>query len=270
MASRDDIFANKLFLCAVLPVMKAIATDDPKLSKKFEKLHAVIQVSALDPDVPEGKVATHFVINAGEWVVHTNKVSDKEHTQVELEFKSIQAMNAFFKGKIGPATLPKMKGVARNSGAFIAFMSVLLKMSSLLTAKEPPEDEETQKLMVKCFFYLLTTGISTLNKIGHEEIHEWALKSPDRVYALAVTDCPDVSAYIRVKAGKTRAGRGEYKRAMPFFTLRFDSYKSALGTLLGLDDMLEAVKAGKIIMDGAPEFGGQIGGFLLTVGDYIQ
>ena len=57
---------------------------------------------------------------------------------------------------------------------------------------------------------------------------------------------------------------------MPFFTLRFDSYKSALGTLLGLDDMLEAVKAGKIIMDGAPEFGGQIGGFLLTVGGYIQ
>lgn len=270
MLSRDDAFTNKLILCAVLPVMKTIATDDPKLAKKFAHAHVVVQVSALDPDVPEGKVATHFVINSGEWVVHTNKVCDKEHTHIELEFKTVQAMNAFFKGKISPATLPKMKGIAKNGPMFIAFMSVLLKMSSLLTAKEPPEDEETQKLMVKCFFYLLTTGISTLNKIGHEEIHEWALKSPDRVYALAVTDCPDVSAYIRVKAGKSRAGRGEYKRAMPFFTLRFDSYRSALGTLLGLDDMLEAVKAGKIIMDGAPEFGAQIGGFLLTVGDYIQ
>lgn len=270
MASRDDVFTNKLFLCAVLPVIKTIAQDDPKLARKFEHAHAVIQVSALDPDSPEGKVSTHFVVNSGEWLVHTNKVSDKEHTTVELEFKSIEAMNAFFKGTISPATLPKMKGIAKNPGIFIAFMSVLLKMSSLLTAKEPPEDEETQKLMVKCFFYLLTTGISTLNKLGHEEIHEWASKSPDRVYALAVTDCPEVSAYIRVKAGKTRAGRGEYKRAMPFFTLRFDSYKSALGTLLGLDDMLEAVKGGKIIMDGAPEFGGQIGSFLLLVGSYIQ
>ena len=39
-----------------------------------------------------------------------------------------------------------------------------------------------------------------------------------------------------------------------------------VGILLGTDDMLEAVKAGRLIMDGAPEFGGQIGGFMLEVG----
>ena len=57
---------------------------------------------------------------------------------------------------------------------------------------------------------------------------------------------------------------------MPFFTLRFDSFKSALGTLLGTDDMLDATKNGRIIMDGGPEFGAQFGGFLLTVGDFVQ
>lgn len=270
MASREDIFTNKVFLCGALPLIKTIAMDVPSLAKKFEKAHAVIQVSALDPDAPDGKYATHFIVNNGDWVVHADRVCDRDHTHVELEFKSVEQMNAFFKGKIGPSTLPKIRGILSHGGIFLSFMMVLLKMSSLLTATEIPEDEETQKLMVKCFFYLLSSGISALNKNGHEEIHDWALKSPDRVYAFAVTDCPDVSAFIRVKAGKTRAGRGEYKRAMPFFTLRFRDYASALGILLGIDDMLDSVKTGKLIMDGAPEFGGQIGTFMFMVGDYAK
>lgn len=268
LASKEDVLTNKIFLCAALPLVKVIATDIPKLAKKFEKIHAVIQVSALDPESPEGKVATHFVVNAGEWLVHADKV-DKTPNHIELEFKSIESMNAFFKGKIGPATLPKMRGL-KKPGTFLAFMQVLLKMSALLGAKKPPEDEETKKLLVKCFFYLLSSGISTLNKQGHEEVHNWALKSPDRVYAWAVNDYPELSAYIRVKAGKSRAGRGEYKRAMPFFTLRFDSLDSALGILMSTDDMLEATKAGRLIMDGAPEFGAQVGEYMLTVAGYAQ
>ena len=57
---------------------------------------------------------------------------------------------------------------------------------------------------------------------------------------------------------------------MPFFTLRFKDLPSALGILLGTDDMLEAVKKGTLIMDGAPEFGGQIGAYMLTVAGYAQ
>jgi len=267
LASKEDILTNKIFLCAALPLVKVIAMDIPKLAKKFEHTHSVIQVSALDPDSPDGKVATHFVVNSGEWLVHADKVTKNPH--IELEFKSIEAMNGFFKGKIGPATLPKMRGL-KNTGTFVAFMMVLLKMSALLGAKAPPEDEDTKKLLVKCFFYLLSSGISQLNKQGHEGVHGWALKSPDRVYAWAVNGYPELSAYIRVKAGKTRAGRGEYKRALPFFTLRFNNLDSALGILMSLDDMLEATKAGRLIMDGAPEFGAQIGEYMLIVGDYAK
>ncbi len=270
MASREDMLTNKVFLCAVLPVIKTIAMDVPKFAKRFEHTHAVIQVSAVDPEAPAGKFATHFVINSGEWLVHTDKVSDREHTDIELEFKSIETMNAFFKGNIGPATLPKMRGIAKQPGTFASFMMVLLKMSSLLTAKQPPEDEETKKLMVKCFFYLLSSGISTLNKNGHEAIHNWTLKSPDRVYSWAVDGYDDIQAYIRIKAGKSKAGRGVYKRAMPFFTMRFNNLDSALGILLSTDDMLESLKAGRLIMDGAPEFGAQIGDFMLTVAAYAQ
>lgn len=267
LASKEDILTNKIFLSAALPLVKVIATDIPKLAKKFERTHAVIQISALDPESPGGKVATHFIVNAGEWVVHNDKVDKDPH--IELEFKSIEAMNGFFKGKIGPATLPKMRGL-KHTGTFLAFMQVLLKMSALLGAKTPPEDEETKRLLVKCYFYLLSSGISTLNKQGHEEIHNWALKSPDRVYSWAVNDYPELSAYIRVKAGKSRAGRGEYKRAMPFFTLRFDNLDSALGILMSIDDMLDATKSGRLIMDGAPEFGAQIGDFMLLVGALAQ
>lgn len=266
MLTQEQIFTNKIFLNAALPLVKTIATDVPSLAKLFEHAHAVIQVSALCDEVPEGKVGMHFVVNSGEWLVHTCLTKDPH---IELEFKSVEALNSFFKGNINLGAIPKIHGI-KKAGTLVAFVRVLLKMSSVLTAKAAPEDETEQQLMVKCFFYLLSSGISQLNKNGHQEIHDWALKSPDRVYAFAVDGKPEVSAYIRVKAGKTRAGRGEYKRAMPFFTLRFDSLKSALGILLGTDDMLEATKQGHLIMDGAPEFGAQIGGFLLTVADYAQ
>ena len=208
----------------------------------------------------------HFVVNSGEWLVHTCLTKDPH---IELEFKSVDALNSFFKGKISLGAIPKIKGI-KHAGVLVSFVRVLLKMSSLLTAKEAPADPAEQELMVKCFFYLLSSGISQLNKNGHPDVHEWALKSPDRVYAWAVNGYPQISAYIRVKAGKTRAGRGEYKRAMPFFTLRFKDLPSALGILLGTDDMLEAVKKGTLIMDGAPEFGGQIGAYMLTVAGYAQ
>lgn len=264
MHTKEELYSNKIFFNAALPLVKVIAADVPSLKKQFARVHAVIQVSALDPDAPDGKVGMHFVVNGDEWKVHLDRVDPKPH--VELEFKSIEAMNAFFKGRIGLSTLPKMRGVMKNFGAFKAFLLTLLKMSSLLGATEPPKDEATKELLVKCFFYLLSSGISQLNKMGHDEIHDWTAKSPDRVYAWAVNGYPQISAYLRIKAGKSKAGRGEYRRAMPFFTLRFDSLDSALGILLGTDDMLEAVKKGRLIMDGAPEFGGQIGGYMLEVG----
>ena len=266
--ANEVLLTNKIFLNAALPLLKVIANDVPSLAKKFEKIHCIYQVSAIDPAAPEGKYATHFTVNEGEWKVCADKVATNAH--VELEFKSMEQMNAFFKGKIGPSTLPKMKGVLKKPVEFAAFMMVLLKMSSLLTITQAPEDEDTQKLAVKCFFYLLSSGISQLNKHGHEGVHDWASKSPDRVYAWAVDGYPEVSAFLRVKAGKTRSGRGTYKRAMPFFTMRFDSLPSALGILLSTDDMLDSTKRGKLIMDGAPEFGAQIGDFMMQVGDYAK
>lgn len=266
--TKDDLYSSKIFLNAALPLAKVIAMDIPKLGDKFKKTHAVIQVSALDPDSPEGKVGTHFVINSGEWLVHAGRLTRNPH--IELEFQSIPALNKFFKGQMGPDCIPKFHLKVKYVPDLISFVMVLLKMSKLLGATEAPEDEETKKLMVKCFFYLVTSGISQLNKAGHEEIHQWALQSPDRVYSIGVDGHPDVSAYIRIKAGNSKAGRGTYKRSLPFFNMRFPTYDDALGILLGTADMLDSLKAGKLILDGAPEFAGQIGNFMFAVADYAK
>lgn len=260
--TKEALYSNKIFLNAALPLVKVIANDVPSLKKKFENVEAVIQVSCLDPECEAGKQGMHFIVNKGEWEVHTCLTMDPE---IELEFKSMEALNDFFKGNITPAGIPKIKGL-KKAGVLISFVMVLLKMAGLLGATEPPKDEETKELLVKCYFYLLSSGISQLNKMGHEGIKEWTSKSPDRVYAFAVDGYPQVAAYIRIKAGKSRAGRGEYKRAMPFFTLRFNNLDSALGILMSIDDMLESTKQGKLIMDGGPEFGAQIGGFMLEIG----
>ncbi len=260
--TKEALYSNKIFLNAALPLVKVIANDVPSLKKKFEHAHAVIQVSCLDPDVEGGKVGMHFVVNSGEWLVHTCLTEDPH---IELEFKSVESLNDFFKGNISLGGIPKIKGI-KHAGTLVSFVMVLLKMANLLGATEPPKDEETKELLVKCYFYLLSSGISQLNKMGHTEIKEWTSKSPDRVYAFAVDGYPQVAAYLRIKAGKSRAGRGEYKRAMPFFTLRFNNLDSALGILMSIDDMLEATKAGRLIMDGAPEFGAQIGAFMLEIG----
>ena len=260
--TKEALYSNKIFLNAALPLVKVIANDVPSLKKKFENAHAVIQVSCLDPDAEGGKVGMHFVVNSGEWLVHTCLTEDPH---IELEFKSVEALNDFFKGNISLGGIPKIKGI-KYAGTLVSFVMVLLKMANLLGATEPPKDEETKELLVKCYFYLLSSGISQLNKMGHPEIRDWTSKSPDRVYAFAVDNYPQVSAFIRIKAGKSRAGHGEYKRAMPFFTLRFNNLDSALGILMSIDDMLEATKAGRLVMDGGPEFGAQIGGFMLEIG----
>ncbi len=260
--TQEALYSNKIFLNAALPLVKVIANDVPSLKKKFEKANAVIQVSCLDPDVEGGKQGMHFIVNEGDWQV---KINLSEAPDIELEFKSVENLNDFFKGKITPAGIPKIKGI-KHAGTLISFVMVLLKMANLLGATEIPKDEETKELLVKCYFYLLSSGISQLNKMGHKEIKDWTSKSPDRVYAFAVDGYPQVSAYLRIKAGKSRAGRGEYKRAMPFFTLRFNNLDSALGILMSIDDMLESTKQGKLIMDGAPEFGAQIGAFMLEIG----
>lgn len=261
MTSKEDLYSNKIFLNAVLPLIKIIVEKDSGLMKAFKGKSGKVQISAMSK---EGKVGTHYIIGNGEIEV---KLGITEKPDLELEFKSIESFNGFFKGS--SKKLPKIKGI-KNVGLLIATLRALLKMSALLGASDIPRTEEEKDLLVKLYFYLLSAGISQLNKAGHPEVSNWVKKSPDRVYAWTVDGKHDLAAYIRVKAGNSRSARGQYTRSKPFFTMRFDSTESALGILLDKDDLLKSTIDEKLIMEGAPEFGAQIGEFMLMVGAYAK
>lgn len=257
----QDRYANTIFLNAVLPLLKVIVESEEKLTQKFKGVSAILQVSALDPS---GKVGMHYVIEEGSWTVQKGL---SEKPTIELEFKSILLFNGFFKGT--SKQLPKIKGL-HHVGLLVGFLAALMRMAKLLGLKTPPEDVQVQRLLVKLYFYLLSSGISQLNKAGHPDIAKWVKSSPDRVYAWTVNGEADLSAFLRIKAGNSKASRGLYKRSKPFFTMRFNSTASALGILMEIDDMIEATIKGNLVMEGAPEFGAQLGIYMNTVGSYAK
>ncbi|MDC7233285.1 MAG: hypothetical protein PQJ58_08630 [Spirochaetales bacterium] len=262
----DEYYANKIFLNAVLPVLKTVVEGKASLQKGWKGKNGICQIRCMAGPFDEGDDGTHFLIEEGSWSV--KRGLSEEKPDVELVFKSRKHLNNFFKGKQIP--FPAMKGVFKGKGMFLPFMQALITMGGLLGSTKPPKSEEDQNLLVKCMFNLLSTGISTLNKLGHPKIKKWTEKSPDRVYAWRVGEDEDLAAYIRIKAGKSKASRGVYRRSMPFFTMKFDTVPSALGILLSIDDMIESTVKGKIIMEGAPEYGSQLGDHMLMIGALIQ
>lgn len=202
MASDVTRYTNKVFMAGALPLLKTIAMDIPEMAKKFEGVDAVYQVSAKTSEAE--KEATHFVVENGEWSVKLGEYDGDKKIDAELEFSSMEKMNEFFKGKM--TALPKMK--IKSFSKFIKLMTVLLKMSSLLNIAQPPDDEQLCLLLCKLYFYLLSSGISQLNKMGHPEIHDWTLKSPDRVYQWAIEDTLNVRLILELKQ-VSRAQAGE-------------------------------------------------------------
>lgn len=262
--TQEDKYAAGIFFNSALPLLKVIAESEPKYGNKFKGKSFVFQVSALTGDNAE-KLATHFVVEDGKWNTFVNKVH--ENPDLEFIFPNLRNFVIFFSGKGMP--LPKIKGLTKF-GIFIPILLTLLRMAGLLQAKNPPQKEYDRALLVKLYFYLLSSGISQLNKMGHPEVKAFTEPSPDRAYAYAVIGQPDLQAWLRIKAGNSKAGRGEYPRCKPFLTMKFDNTVHALDILMSKGDMIEYMKEGYLIIEGAPEFGGTLGSLMMLVGYYAQ
>ncbi|MEG1757493.1 MAG: hypothetical protein RR235_03415 [Oscillospiraceae bacterium] len=264
--TQNDLYAARIFFNSALPLLKVVVESKPELAKKFAGKSFVFQVSALYDKAESGKMATHFVVKDGKFEVKVSEIH--KNPDIEFIFSDLAKFILFFSGRGMP--LPKMKGIVKNFGTFLSLMQALLAMAGLLQAKDAPKDAKEQELLVKLYFYLLPNGISQLNKAGHEKIHKWALESPDRAYAFAVTGYPELNSYIRIKEGNSKAGRGEYQRCKPFLTLRFDTPMHALDILMGKGDMIDFISQGFLNVEGAPEFAGIVGDFMFVVGDYAK
>ena len=107
---------------------------------------------------------------------------------------------------------------------------------------------------------MITTAMSKATKFGWEPLVEWTAKQTDRIYQFKVGATydkdgkeiyPPIAAYLRVKAGKTKGGRGEYERKRPFVLFDFTNPDGCLAVLSGRYEFVEAATRGCIAIVGA-------------------
>lgn len=261
MIYKDEIYSNKIFLNSVLPLLKVLVEEKEEFKKSFKNKNGVIQICCLDENE---KIGTHFVIEEGNIKVVKTIL---ENPDLELQFESICEFNNFCKGK--SKKLPKIKG-GFKSRLLIPTIKALSTLSKILSFTAIPNDEKEKDLFVKLHFYLISSGISQLNKAGYPEITKWTEDSPDRAYEWRVEGKPELSAYIRVKYGKSKAGRGEYKRSKPFFIMRFNDTDSALDMLKYGNNLINHTVNSDIIMEGATEYDLQIKSFMLLIKNLLS
>ncbi len=257
----DTMYTCNLFMNSVLPLFKEIAVAGGALEADRFVPEQVVQFSC---QTEEELKAIHFVIANHEM---TTVLGAHEAPTLELHFKTVEHFNAFFKNKT--KKLPSIRGI-KNFKLFVFTMKALLRMGGLLSMTKAPKKEEDKRLLCKLLFYLLTSGISQLNKLGHPDVRKWSEKSPRRVYALTVDGYEDVAAHVMIERGKSRSRRGRYLRSKPFYTMRFVDLDSALAVLQETGDTLTLTGEEKLIMEGAPEFGGKLGDLMMLVGSYVK
>ena len=256
MTTERELLAARLFLRAVLPVIKVVLTDDPKMKRKFEGVCGRIQFQADNDGTPLGSALV--LDEEGFRVVH----DVSEASDITFSFKSVAKMNAFFAGK---PVIPKIRGWLRP-GLLVKAFSLLMSLKILMPDADPKEPDK-RRLKVKMTFYMITTALSQYNKGGDPEMAKWTSKQPERIYQITVDD--DIAAYLRVKAGKSKAGRGVYRRRRPFVHMNFNGVEGAYPIVMNQINMVDAIRKGYLSLEGSPEYGRDIGDFMMRIQDLI-
>ncbi len=254
MATEKDLLVARIFLRALFPVMKVALNDNPKIKKKFKGVTAQIQFVAKDS---HGDVGAYLDFKDGELEIIQGVC---EKPDISFKFSSVPKMNAMLAGK---PVIPRIKGLYK----LILFTKVLALFLSLkiLEPDARPKDPLKRRLKVKMTIYMITTALSQYNKGGDPEMMKWTSKQPERIYQISVTGEDDIAGYLRVKAGKSKAGRGFYTKRRPFVHMKFNGIDGALPILLNEVNMVEAVRDGLLFLEGSPEYGRDIGNFMVRI-----
>lgn len=256
-ASEKDIMTAKLFFRAAFPVMKVPLRDDPKIKKLFEDVEANIQFSA---DNGSEKIGCYLNFDKGELTVIEGIC---ENPQITMHFSSIEKMNVML---TGGTALPKIKGL-RHFRLLIKFLKLMMSLK-LMMPDANPKDPLKRYLKVKMSLYMVTTALSVFNKLEDERMKEWTSKQPDRIYQFTVEPYDEetgIAAYLRVKGGRTKAGRGVYTRRRPFVHFRFKTVDGALKVLQKEVEFVEAVEKDCVAIDGSPEYSAQLNDLMATL-----
>jgi len=243
VSTRDEL-KSRLFLRVALPLVKVVREDDPRMRRLTRNMNAVVQFVVRGTDT-----GAHLLFADGGLDV-VQGVHEKP--TVSFAFKDLRSLNDFFAGKL---VLPSIKGIGRVD-VILRTLPLLLSLKMLMPAADP-KNPAKRALKVKLLLYMVTTALSQLNRAGEPTMAKLAEKSPDRVYQWIVEGGP--AAYLRMRAGRTKAGRGIYTRRRPFVLMRFPDIEGAYQVLTSKVALVEAVKQGYVVTEGAMEYSKEIG-----------
>lgn len=262
MALSDEQLTSRIVLRAVLPVIKVMLEDDPAIKKAFEGVSGTVQFRAEDTDGPVGAC---LVFDNGTLTVEQGI---NESADLLFAFPSLKAMNDMFRGKpVLPKLGPLLGGAFKHFGLLVKTFKVLLGMKLLMPTAKPKTPEKAY-LKVKMTLYMVSTALSQMNKADDPDMKAWTSKQPERIYQWSV-DGTDIACYLKMKAGNTKAGRGQYTRRTPFVHMRFASVDAALPVLANSVDTVSAIAQGLVVNDGSPEYGGKIGDFMMKIASLL-
>ena len=111
---------------------------------------------------------------------------------------------------------------------------------------------------------MITTALSQYNKGGDPGMERWTSKQPDRIYQFSV-EPEGIAAYLRVRGGQTKAGRGVYQRRRPFVHMRFNGVDGALAVMNKDVEFVEGVEEGMVRIDGSPEYAANLNDYMMRV-----
>lgn len=239
----QDVLVARLFIRAAFPVMKVPLREDPGLSRSNDLADTTVAFVADD-------ISAYLRFDRGDLTVSEEACGEPDIT---LRFSGLKAMNRLLRGGMA---VPRIRGALKHPSALVCILRLLLRLKLMLPSQRP-KDPFKQYLKVKMSLYMVTTALSVLNKLGDPALQAWTNGQPDRIYQFTV-ESPDgddyIAAYLRVKNGRTKAGRGEYKRRRPFVHFRFAGVEEAMKVLLKEVSFVESVENGYLTVEGSPEY----------------
>jgi hypothetical protein len=256
MPTPDEI-RTRIFLNAALPLTKVVREDDKIMRLITKNMTGVIQFMVKGTETGAHMIFENDTLEVTQGIHKTPNVT--------FVFKSNVQLNDFFMGKLA---LPGIKGLFRRPDLVIRTVPLLLALKMLMPEANP-KDPKKRALKVKLLMYMVTVALSQLNKCGEESMVKMVKKSPDRVYQWLV-EGGGPSAYLRMKAGKTKAGKGQYKRRRPFVLMRFPNIEGAYQVLTSAVPLVEAVKEGHVVPEGAMEYSKEIGLHMQFIEELMQ
>ncbi len=253
MTTEKDLMASRIILRAVLPVAKVVFEDVPGMKKKFAGVKATFQLQAKNGDE---LIGSYFEVKEGQLEV-VNDVLD--NPDLRLSFSTPASMNRFLTGGI---SLPKIKGLGKPL-LLAKFIGLLLQLTILLPSNRPKAPDKT-RLKIKMIMYMITTALSQYNKAGDSDMVKWTKSQPDRIYQMSC-EPEGIAAYLRIKGGKSKAGRGYYTRKFPFVHMKFSGAENALPVFLNEVEFVEAISKGYVSIEGSPEYAAKMNDFMQRI-----